>query len=103
MCIRFIFVLPVFVFGSANNFFGLAYDLQDTHNLPFEGYTKSLRIFFSTVVPIIIVNAMSVSVMLGRSNGILMTLWAFVVMTVFLFIIIKLWSVSLRNYTSASS
>jgi len=102
-CIRFILILPSFWLGSAKQFWGVSYELQDTHNVPFEGYVRGLRIFFSTVLPILIVNAMSVSVMLNRSSGMIMTVWATLVAIVFLIIINWLWKISLRNYTSATS
>ncbi len=102
-CIRFISMLPSFWLVNAKQLQSIAGDLQDTHNIPFEGYSQGFRIFFSTLLPIIIVDAMSSSVMLNHSNGIVMTIWALLVAIAFLIIINKLWMVSLRNYTSASS
>lgn len=102
-CIRFLLVLPAFWFGNAKAVYSIAYTLSETHDLPLEGYTKSMRILFTTILPIIILAAVSGSVMLGKSNGPVMALWSFAVTCIFVFIINVLWKIALRNYTSASS
>jgi ABC-2 type transport system permease protein len=102
-CIRFLLILPAFWFGNARAVYSLSYTLAETHDLPLEGYSKNLRILFTTVLPIITLAAVSGSVMLGKSNGPFMALQAFFVTIIFIFIINVLWKLALRNYTSASS
>jgi ABC-2 type transport system permease protein len=101
--VRFLLVLPAFWFGNAKAVSSIAYALSETHNIPLEGYTQNLRILFTTVVPIIILAEVSGSVMLGKSNGPIMALWALLVTIAFIFIINVVWKYALRNYTSASS
>ena len=102
-CLRTLFVLPAFWFGNAKYIFSITYALGETHNLPFEGYPRGLRILFTTIIPVAIASAMSGSVMLGKSSGPLMAVWAFAATAAFMFIINWLWKMGLRNYTSASS
>ncbi len=102
-CIRFLLVLPAFWFGNARAIHSIAYALEDSHNLPLEGYTKNIKILFTIIIPIIVVGAVTGSVMLGKSNGLFMSAQSFLVTLVFVFIINVLWKVALRNYTSASS
>lgn len=102
-CLRTIFVIPAFWFGNAKYIFSITYALGETYNLPFEGYSRGLRILFTTIIPVVTAAAMSGSVMLGKSNGSLMAAWAFAVTVAFVFIINWLWKIGLRNYTSASS
>ena len=102
-CIRFLLVLPAFWFGNAKAVYSIAYSLSETHNLPYEGFSKNLQILFTTVIPIVILAEVSTSVMLGKSNGPVMALWSFIVTVIFVFIINITWKIALRNYTSASS
>lgn len=102
-CLRLILVFPAFWFGDASRILSITYVLQETYNLPFEGYVKSLRILFTTVLPIIISGAVCGSVILGKSDGFLMAGEALAVIVVFLFITNWLWKASLKRYTSASS
>ena len=96
-------VFPAFWFGNAKSIMSISYELTETHELPLEGYSTSLRILFTTLIPTIIVSAMAGSVVLNKSNGLLMAGWAVAVAIAASFIFVKAWEFSLKHYSSASS
>jgi len=102
-CIRFLLIFPAFWLGNAKGIYSVSYKLTETNNLPLQGYGNGFRIFFSVVVPILFLSAISGSVMLGKSDGGTMLFYAFFVTTIFLAILNLAWKSALKNYTSASS
>ncbi len=96
-------VFPAFWFGSAKNIMSISYELTETHNLPLEGYPQSLRILFTTLIPTIIVSAMAGSVILNKSNGLIMAGWAIAVTVALSFVFVWAWNSALKHYSSASS
>lgn len=99
---QFLFALPVFWFGESTSIHVVSYSFVDS-SVPYEGYTKVLRLIFSTIMPVLITSLISTSVMLGKSNPMIMTPLAVIIGITFLFIKSAAWRFALKNYTSASS
>lgn len=102
-CMQLLLALPAFWLGNASEINSISYNLTESQNLPYEGYTKFLKVFFTTVVPITVAASLSASVMLGKSNGLFMSITSSIITIIFALIINYLWKIALRNYTSASS
>lgn len=102
-CVQFLLLVPAFWLGNASAIYSISYTLSETHNLPLEGYSRNIRMFFTMILPIIVAAALSASVMLGKSSGPFMATQSLVVAIIFIIIVNVLWKVALRNYTSASS
>jgi ABC-2 type transport system permease protein len=100
---RFLFALPGFFIGQSNHIFQLSGTLGDTNNIPLEGFTGALRNIFVSAIPSLIAAQMSVSVILGKSNPVIMSMIALGVASVFMLLKKVGWEVALKNYTSASS
>lgn len=93
---------PVFWIGQADSLLRLAFPLT-SNEIPFEGVGGAVRISLTVIIPLLIPSAMAASVMLGKSNPILTTLFAMLIAVVAVMLKIWLWQAALRNYTSASS
>lgn len=102
-CLRFMFAVPVFWLGDNRQFFSISGTFARTDNIPYEGFSRPLKIVFTAVVPILITSQLSVSVMLGKSSPFLMTSIAGLVALIFLSLKKFIWKIAVKNYTSASS
>lgn len=102
-CFKFLFMLPVFWCGEAKQTSSIATAFETTSDIPLEGFEKPLRWIFITVIPSISIGQLSVSVMLGKSNGLKMLILSLIVATIFVSLKIFFWNLALKNYTSASS
>jgi ABC-2 type transport system permease protein len=86
---QFLFALPVFWFGEADQILGVSYTF--------------MGMVLSTIVPVLIGTHVATSVMLGKSDGPIYAAIAISVAILFTSIKAILWKVALRNYSSASS
>ncbi len=102
-CFRFLFALPVFFIGQSSQIFEISGTLGNTNDIPLEGFTRSLRTAFISIIPALIAAQMSVSVMLGKSNPVQMLLISISVTIFFLILKHIGWIIALKNYSSASS
>lgn len=102
-CFRFIFSLPVFFLGNSSEIYQISAALNNRNDIPYEGYTNKLRLFFSSVVPTLIAAQISASVILGKSDPIMMLGYALIVTSIFVYLKIVAWNLALKNYSSASS
>ena len=99
---NFLLVLPVFWEGESKQIYSLSYALRDTDNVPWEGYRPVFQFSLSILIPTLILSAIPVSVILGKSNAWQMLTLAFCVALFFSLLKIRLWKFALKNYTSAS-
>lgn len=102
-CFCFLFELSVFWQGQSKQIAGVSMKLELTERTPFEGFEKSFRMLFITLIPTIIAGQLSTSVMLGKSNGPKMLALSAIVAIIFISLKIFFWKLALKNYTSASS
>lgn len=102
-CFRFLFALPVFFIGQSHSIYAISQTLGETQNIPLEGFHGKLRYLFISIIPSLIAAQMSVSVILGKSSPVAMLIGSCLVAAVFLILKTIAWSISLRNYSSASS
>lgn len=100
--IFFLAVLPAFWFGESSQLFESVFSILP-QEIPYEGYPKSLKAFFTTLLPTLFAIGISSSVMLGKTPAIPMLLYTFIITIIIFFIQNKLWNFALRNYSSASS
>lgn len=101
-CFRFLFYMPVFWYGEAKRISSIPSAFESS-NIPFEGFNGSLRFIFTIIIPVLLVSQLSVSVVLGKSNGPKMFLLSLIVAIIFLILKSYFWKKALKNYTSASS
>ena len=99
---QFLLILPAFWNGQSQALLRLSYTLTNP-NIPFEGLVRFWKILLTTVIPIALPTAASVSVLLGKSNPILITIWASGVALFATFIRLYAWKKALGAYNSASS
>lgn len=102
--IQFIFSLPVFWFGESTQLIDLAYvfDYRLGRFIPFEGPSSSIKIFFTTLIPVMIGTGITTSILLGKSDA--SVVWYVFAVLIGVFIIQNwLWKKALKSYTSASS
>ncbi len=104
-CINVIASLPAFWIAESSSILDVSISLEDSagHLFPFEGWSNIFKIIFTTIFPAAISSALSTSVILGKTNGLLMLILAAVVTAIFILLKNKLWHIALKNYTSASS
>lgn len=100
---QFIVACSVFWTGESSSLFGITYEVWDVNRVPFEGYNKWFKTIFTVFIPILLITPITASVLLGKSNGLIMALIGIIIASIFLGLKIKVWKMSLRNYTSASS
>ncbi len=100
---KFLFALPSFFVGNAEQLFKVSGAVTDIAEIPYEGYPFGLRVFFTAFVPALIASQVSVSVILGKSDAFLMLVFCLLITLVFMLLANLGWRVSLKNYTSASS
>lgn len=102
-CFNFLFAISVFWHGESKQIFYVAIALRGDDKIPYEGFSKSLKILFLSIIPAIIAGTLSVSVILGKSNGPKMLALSAIVAIIFITLKIYFWKLALKNYTSASS
>lgn len=100
--VQFYLALPVFWVGEAKQVFNMSYTLFN-QDIPYEGYPITLRAILTVFIPIIIATGLTSSVMLGKSNTLVMTAGAVIVAFMALLLRRAGWRLALKNYTSASS
>ncbi len=100
-----IFALPVFWVGESKNILGLAWTMYTFTDgrIPFEGFGSTLKIVFSVVLPLLWSTGIATSVMLGKSNALIMLLACGAVALVFLYLRSFFWRKAMLAYSSASS
>lgn len=99
---QFLFALPVFWYGEAQNIFGISYSFIDS-SVPYEGYPKSIRNGIAIIIPLILATQVTTSVILGKSDAITWLLISFIVAIFFSLLKRFGWKKALQNYSSASS
>jgi len=97
--------LPVFWFGESANILDLASGTASASGtmIPLEGYGKNLQKLLGTVIPMLIASGFTTSILLGKSNPIVLFVWALVVAIVAIYVKNVAWKFALKHYTSASS
>jgi ABC-2 type transport system permease protein len=102
---HFLATIPVFWLGESSELIDLSFDSE--HNIgkiiPFEGYSHEFQFLFSVILPYAITAGFSTSVMLGKSDPLIMLIASFAIAIVFLVLRQIAWKKALRAYTSASS
>jgi len=102
-CFRFLFALLTFFTGHSVQVVRLSNQISDNQEIPYEGYSKGLKLFFTSIVPSLFVSGVAVSVLLGKSSSVLMSAYCILITAVFVFLANWGWRIALRNYSSASS
>lgn len=100
--VQFFLAIPVFWKGESRTLFNLAYTLFNP-NIPFEGYPTILKVGLTVFLPILISTALSTSVILNKTNPLLMVIFSVSIAATCLALKSWGWKLALRNYTSASS
>jgi len=97
--------LPVFWIGESSNIVEFSSHLEYNVGkiIPLEGYQQNYRFLFSSAIPFLISTGISTSVMLGKSNSIIMLVGSLTVMILILNMRKLAWNKALKAYTSASS
>ncbi len=97
--------LPVFWFGESQNILDLASSLSAAEGtlIPFEGYDKNLRVLLSTLLPVLIASGFTTSLLLGKSNPLILFFWSLAIVILSLFTLNAAWKHALKHYSSASS
>lgn len=104
--VNFIVALPVFWTANSENYIDLYLIIEDNsghNNFVLEIWNNFFRLLFTFILPTAISSAVSTSVIFGRSNPIEMFFSATFVLILFGFLLVKLWGLALKNYSSASS
>ncbi|KKT72556.1 MAG: hypothetical protein UW68_C0033G0003 [Candidatus Collierbacteria bacterium GW2011_GWB1_44_6] len=103
-CFQFLLALVTFWTGEYRGLNGLGYQIAIFgDSLPLEAYPKALMSMGFTAVPFLIHSGLTTSLLLGKTTDIRWLFLATGVMLAFLFIKNKVWSLALRQYSSASS
>jgi ABC-2 type transport system permease protein len=104
MYIQFSLSLPVFWFGESSQLIDLAYlfDYRLGRFIPYEGINSSIRIFFTSIIPVMIGTGVTTSILFGKSD-ISIVYYVIAITILLLFVQNWLWKMALRSYTSASS
>lgn len=101
-----IVTLPVFWLGNNQGIIDLAVTIEDSaghSNFVYEAWNDFWKIVFTIFFPSAISSALSTSIILGKSPALEMTIISISVLIIFFLIAKLLWSLALKNYTSASS
>jgi len=103
--IHFLSTLPVFWLGESTAILELSehFEYNVGKIIPLEGYGFNFQLVFSTLIPVLISTGFASSVMLGKSNPLLLLIWSLIITAVFLFVRGVSWKKALKAYTSASS
>lgn len=98
-------MLPVFWLGRSEEIYLLSHRLYwlGRREIPFEGFSPTLRIVFSSIIPILISTGLTTSVLLGKTDGLFGAIYAFTIMLITSLLVKVLWNKALIAYTSASS
>jgi len=101
---QFAFAIPVFWQGEATELSSLSLEFMGIPTqIPFEALSQSLKVLFSTLIPVGLSTVVCTSVLLGKSDPIPLTLLSILVTLIALVIKNYLWRIALLQYTSASS
>jgi len=101
--VAFLFALPVFWTGQAENSLNLAVVLFSVTAPPYEGVPEPLRISLIYLIPVLIPATLTTAVMLGKTNALVGLLLAASATAILVTVKITIWKLAIRNYTSASS
>ncbi len=99
---QFLLAIPVFWNGESSELVNLSWPFFQ-YNIPFEGYSRTLKYFFSIIIPMLPCNVLAASVMLGKESPLISIVGIGLVAGAFMYMKVALWNMALRNYTSASS
>lgn len=100
--LQFLLVLPAFWNGQSQALLRICYVFTNP-DIPLQGLTKFWRVLLTTVLPISLPVAASVSVMLGRSNASFMVSWSLILTATATLVRFLAWRKALGAYNSASS
>ena len=102
---QFLCALPVFWIGESSSILDStwAFEYNVGRITPYEGFSQTMRLFFTTVIPALITTGMTTSVILGKSNPVTALVWVLAVDIGALIIKNYAWKLAIKNYTSASS
>jgi ABC-type uncharacterized transport system permease subunit len=103
--VNFLVQLPVFWLGKGGAQIEILYEISNhvRGEIPFEGLTAQLKFLFGIIIPLAIDVGIATSVILGKSDGVLMLGVALAVAAMFTLIKDFFWQMALRAYSSASS
>lgn len=97
--------LPVFWFGESQNILDLASTTAAASGtmVPLEGYSPNLQKLLGTLIPVLISAGFTTSILLNKTDSVVLLIWAIIVAMVAIWIKNIAWRFALRHYTSASS
>jgi ABC-2 type transport system permease protein len=103
--IQFIAALPVFWIGESSSLLDSTWSFEYNigRTIPYEGFSAPFQIIFTTLLPSLITTGVTASVLLSKSNPLLMAIYCLAVASFCLIIKNLFWRLALKNYTSASS
>ena len=99
---QFLLMLPVFWSGQSEALLGISYTISNPE-IPLEGLSRVWRVLLTTLLPISLPVAGSVSVMLGKSNPLSMLALTLVITAIATYLRQIMWKKALATYNSASS
>lgn len=102
-CFSFLFALPVFKVGKNKQLYETSVALGNTNSIPYEGFNDLFKFVFTVIIPSLITPQILVSVLLGKSEPLSVTLTCMGVAVLFLVLKDFGWKWALKNYTSATS
>lgn len=98
----FISVTPAIWFPQLREIHEVFISLYGFSRYPPEIFSKSAMLFFTLIIPLLLLAAVPTKVLLGRA-GLFETLWLPTVALILLFLSNRFWRFALRHYNSASS
>ncbi len=102
-CYEFICALPVFWYEKGEQIRDVSVAFMDANRIPYDSYTGIFKFVLTTIIPVMLMSPVTASVVVGRSDPLIMLAVSAIVTVLFLLLKIKMWQVALRNYSSASS
>jgi len=100
--LSFLFSVPVFWIGASDRIFRILNESIES-KIPYEGYDFTLQFILSKVFPILILNVIPASIILGKSDAVIMTFSSFIICILFFIFKLLSWDFAMKNYSSASS
>lgn len=102
---QFLTAIPVFISGQSGNLldFSYVFDYRLGRMVPFDALSKPLKVFFSSVIPVLVGTGITISVMIGNSDPIEVLQFLIPVTLIAILVQNLIWRKMLRIYTSASS
>jgi ABC-2 type transport system permease protein len=102
---QFVCAITAFWVGESRNILDMTWSFEYNIGrvIPYEGFGDKAKLFFTTIIPVLISVGISTSVILSKSDALQMLFYTLLVTTILFFIKNKVWNFALKHYTSASS